>query len=315
MNLKNSNFNYNIKYKSLVKYLIIALPILLLLIACIFPSKKVVNTYALEETTTTETDTNINFNQIVNYSLEDYSILYNGITFEYNATTNYLHIYGTCTNRIYLYLLNRFFNVNNTFINYGDIYLLRGFSFEDNIELGAYNLNYSNEAYINFCYESMRFNPYININSGASIDYYFTLQVFNLSQMGLENISLQDFNNLFPLNIYSYNNGQDITLTTLTITNNIGNAALNPLETQEIKEPNQAILKPLNLLYKADINNWYDSFLNAFRLNYEDNDYMYYLVHFPLYVLYVCLLDLLLDIILLVPALIHRLVHRYKGDD
>lgn len=100
--------------------------------------------------------------------------------------------------------------------------------------------------------------------------------------------------------------------------NNITNNSYNQealTEIQEIKEPNQAILKPLNLLYKADINNWYDSFLNAFSLNYEDNDYMYYLVHFPLYVLYVCLLDLLLDIILLVPALIHRLIHRYKGDD
>lgn len=322
MNLKNSNFNYNRKYKSLVKYLIIALPILLLLIACIFPTKKVVNTYALEDTTTTETETTINFNQL--------AIPYNNT--EFGISVNYLNngtytISGTATSDNGPYLTRLSMDLPSPLGFYGKInhkyYIRSNLNFTDGLRVQGYDPISRTYASIQVnrisSFNFINDNYYVNVwfRGETNNTYYFDnvyLECFDLTEMGLDNITKEDFDNLFPLNyIYTFN--KEISLSSLTITNNIGNEALNPLETQEIKEPNQAILKPLNLLYKAEINNWYDSFLNAFSLNYEDNDYMYYLVHFPLYVLYVCLLDLLLDIILLVPALIHRLVHRYKGDD
>lgn len=326
--MNNQKMNYYKKYKTILKCFIIALPILLLLIACIFPTKQIDNTYNGTITTDTILDSDLSFNQLNlngNFAnLNNYDV-YNG-QFSVSDNVGYLRTINVNNSQIRsnlpLSIINHKVIIKFSIArsNVFEIRYRRFLNDTSYTEVSSEILNFTTDSYNNFefYYSQCNFNVFgVNVPDVTNDEFLYlkNFQCFDLTQMfGVGNEpTLDRFNQYFNEEYYQYNLGTLYPLRVIETTNTI-NDTDNIITTNETKQPNEAILKPLNLLYKADINNWYDSILDYFNINYDDHVY-YYLLHFPLYVLWFELLSIILDILILVPKLVDKFIHRIRGDD
>lgn len=330
--MNNQKMNYYKKYKTVVKCFIIVLPILLLLIACIFPTKQINNTYALEETTTTqeiqykysldplmfEESENIDWdNLIINHNYYYLVEFYGGQYTEYNKDYSFISEIS-----------------NNLPSNISNIKSITGLfmystslndSVIDEIIYDEYNSQWYNKIDELRIYQDSFIvlenqNFYI-IWDDSEGDWFRFFNGYYLIKFEEDFL----YNNLYfdYFDIYVYDDIETITNydiytyipkeTTINTTNNTYNQE-TLTQINETKQPNENILKPVVYLYDADINNWYDNILDFFNLNSDDVLYSY-LLHFPLYVLWFELLSVILDIFILVPKLFDKWIHKLRGDD
>lgn len=76
-----------------------------------------------------------------------------------------------------------------------------------------------------------------------------------------------------------------------------------------------ALLKSLSIEFRGiNFNSWYNDFLNVFSFNNVNNDLLYVLLTYPLYVLWIYIFDIMIDILGVIPRIAHKLISKVGGD-
>lgn len=283
--------------KHLLHFMLLCMPLLLLLIACIFPTKQIQNTYALEETTTTqeydykyETNEINNFNDIVigNIYLLDYYYIWDTLGYGLddifiNLT---LHIVGTYGIGIS--------GLDTT--NDGEPFVKNGYMIYDKLYLGFETISIGEDnnhgIYFYSPYYSFSFRPYAE--NEYIICRFIDFQYNNILTEAQQKLSIK----ICPQEYIPYD----------TI-NNITTGIYNQetlTQVNEIKQPNEAILMPYKTFYSLEVNNWYRSLLELIGVNISSTDLVQgYLLYFPLWAMWFWLFELIELAVTLVPKLVY----------
>lgn len=317
--------------KNIIHLLIISLPILLLLIACIFPTKKVVNNYALESETNVNTLNeyyyyDIDTKKIINTNeVNNINDLVEGNVYTFTATNINVDLFFNSMSLPVSYNLD--FDVLDCYINAstptmtvrkGDYYYKHN---NNDCLFSVLKYQSGDTYYLGFAVQ----DTFINNQNTQGVYYYImkpldTTFSIKLSSVYLPNGARNDFLKIFinnfdneNINITSFENIENYKHTTNNITT-INNYNTNTLiETQELKEPNQAILKPFKEFYQLNINSWYSDVLNLIGIDLTDNIVKEYIIYYPLWLMWFYLFELVEIILTFVPRVLMHLTRKIGG--
>jgi len=272
------------------KYICICIPLIMLLLSYVFMNKTIQNTYALEETTTTQ------------------EIQYKYQTNELNSVNDIVvgNIYyvnlgnSTIGNEGYAFsFYTTYIKFNENFEIDEDRYLY--FYIEDNLYFyDDYLILIDTDNYIEYYYYNT--NTYIDVSISQELQYINSFSIIILSDEYLATATRlynDGFLNICPNEYIPYD-------TITNITNNTYNAdALTPLSSIENREVNLSYIEPIESFYSLGVNSFYDSLLEVVGIDTDDRVTLY-LLHMPLWLLWVELLYLVASILALVPRIFNK---------
>lgn len=291
--MNNFKFDYGKKYHYLLKYIIMSIPVLLLMLSFLFPTKQITNNYSVESET------------IINYKYE---------TNEVNNVNDLVVGNAYC-------FKNQDFMNDHEGLNFNDAfdpsprYRLIGLDGTAYFDLFTLDDSYLEDIIFNNFYFNI-YNEYLEIFLDDDYNSYFDFadfgiyfdDVINIYFVIIDNVSFQNY--AFDYIVPCPDSKNIIESTTISNTINDNSSVIS---VDEVRSNNTDYLKPLNDFYKLSFNNWYDNLLSAMNLTI-DNDTTYYLYHIPLYIIFVYIFDIIVDLFGLIFRLGHKLISKVGGD-
>lgn len=276
MKLVPSN-NFSKKLHYILKYFVLALPMLLLLISCLIPKKNINNNYSVDSTTT------------INYKYQ---------TNEVNSADDLIN--GN------IYLVSFQNNIGAIYSRFGYSYIdfIDGFVFDSvsTSSFGASDVPFIGFSGSNFtlCQFSNYDDSLKTIISGGYVNLVFVYRSSDIDYFG--DVS---FISACPQTLIPIDN--------TTITNTINeNSSL--ISSNEVRRYNDEIISPIMTFYEMPLNNFYFDLLDTIGIVYT-NEIVKYLLCYVLWIMYVYLFDLIADIFAFIPKILHNLAYKIGGED
>lgn len=318
--------------RNYVHLLIICIPLLLLLIACIFPNKKSENYYNGVETSTSETTSSVMFNQLIkngNFENTDNWIFTNADSYSVEDNVLTLVVTRQYGSPLLQYVLDfepyHYYYMSLDFKQdvqggYTDVCLSQNASNRQSF----FSIQTSSSDFIHYSKISQVNNTTINalLISNFSANITQTMYIKNIMLIDLTKMygtgnepNLNDFETQFPLEYYEYNQGELLMVHEVETTTTI-NETSNIVYTQDTKQINTNIIKPINDFYNLSINNWYREVLRFIGINYDnDNIVKTYIAYQPLWLMWFFLLEIVEIVLTAVPRLLILICKKIGGDE